>query len=140
MNPRTGDSWLEATNEAVGFGGHAAGDGEDGIMHLSEPGCRVNPVEVLETTSPMVIESYGYVQDSGGAGLHRGGVGVSRVYRFTSESTGICLVYKTKSRPWSVQGGAEGESAKIVLNLGTVGRSCRLEATTGWRRATCSRT
>lgn len=68
VNPRTGEAWLEATNEAVGFGGHAGGDGADGIMHISEPGCRNNPVEVLETKSPMFIESYGYRPDSGGAG------------------------------------------------------------------------
>lgn len=119
INPRTGESWLEATNEAVGFGGHMNGDGEDGIMHLSEPGCRNNPVEVLETKSTMIIDSYGYVADSGGAGEHRGGVGVSRVYRFTADATGICLVYKTKSPPWSIAGGDEGKSARIVLNPGT---------------------
>lgn len=28
----------------VSFGGHAGGDGADGIMHLTEPGCRSNPV------------------------------------------------------------------------------------------------
>jgi N-methylhydantoinase B len=105
VNPRNGEAWLEATNEAVGFGAHSGGDGEDGIMHLSEPGCRNNPVEVLETKSPMIIDSYGYRPDTGGPGVHRGGVGVSRVYRFTAPSTGICLVYKTKSPPWPVSGG-----------------------------------
>ena len=90
VNPRNGEHWLEATNEAVGFGAHAGGDGEDGIMHLSEPGCRNNPVEVLETKSPMFIESYGYRTDSGGAGRHRGGVGVGRAYRFLAPSKGIC--------------------------------------------------
>jgi N-methylhydantoinase B len=119
VNPRTGEAWLEATNEAVGFGAHAGGDGEDGIMHLSEPGCRNNPVEVLETKSPMFIESYGYRPDTGGAGRHRGGVGVSRAYRFTAPSTGICLVYKTKTRPWSIEGGAPGANNEIVLNPGT---------------------
>jgi N-methylhydantoinase B len=119
VNPRTGEPWLEATNEAVGFGGHAGGDGADGIMHLSEPGCRNNPVEVLETKSPMFIESYGYRADSGGAGRYRGGVGVSRVYRFTAPSTGICLVYKTRTRPWSIAGGREGDNNHIVLNPGT---------------------
>jgi N-methylhydantoinase B len=73
VHPATGEPWLEATNEAVGFGAHAGGDGEDGIMHLSEPGCRNNPVEVLETKSPMFIESYGYRPDTGGPGRHRGG-------------------------------------------------------------------
>ena len=119
VNPRNGEQWLEATNEAVGFGGHAGGDGADGIMHLSEPGCRNNPVEVLETKSPMFIESYGYRPDTGGAGRHRGGVGVSRVYRFTAPTTGICLVYKTKTKPWAVLGGLEGDNNHVVLNPGT---------------------
>jgi N-methylhydantoinase B len=119
VNPRNGESWLEATNEAVGFGGHAGGDGADGIMHLSEPGCRNNPVEVLETKSPMFIESYGYRPDTGGAGRYRGGVGVSRVYRFTAPTTGICLVYKTKTKPWPIAGGSEGDNNHVVLNPGT---------------------
>ncbi len=119
VNPRNGEHWLEATNEAVGFGAHAGGDGEDGIMHLSEPGCRNNPVEVLETKSPMFIESYGYRPDSGGAGTHRGGVGVSRVYRFEAPSKGICLVYKTRTKPWSMDGGGVGDNNHVILNPGT---------------------
>ncbi|MEV4799358.1 hydantoinase B/oxoprolinase family protein [Nonomuraea sp. NPDC049421] len=119
VNPRTGEAWLEATNEAVGFGAHAGGDGEDGIMHLSEPGCRNNPVEVLETKSPMFIESYGYRPDSGGPGRHRGGVGVGRTYRFTAPSTGICLVYKTRTQPWPIGDGMPGESNHVILNPGT---------------------
>jgi N-methylhydantoinase B len=119
INPRNGENWLEATNEAVGFGAHAGGDGEDGIMHLSEPGCRNNPVEVLETKSPMFIESYGYRIDSGGAGRYRGGVGVGRTYRFLAPSTGICLVYKTKTKPWAIGEGHEGDNNHIILNPGT---------------------
>lgn len=119
VNPHSGQPWLEATNEAVGFGATSSADGEDGIMHMSEPGCRNNPVEVLETKSPMIIEHYRYRPDTGGAGRYRGGVGVSRRYRFTAPSTGICLVYKTKSAPWSVAGGDEGDPNRIVLNAGT---------------------
>jgi N-methylhydantoinase B len=119
INPRNGEPWQEATNEAVGFGGSATSDGEDGIMHLSEPGCRNNPVEVLETKSSMIIDSYGYRQDTGGAGKFRGGVGVSRAYRFTAPATGICLVYKTKTEPWPVAGGNPGRPNEIVLNPGT---------------------
>ncbi|MCW4457493.1 hydantoinase B/oxoprolinase family protein [Microbacterium sp. MPKO10] len=119
VNPRTGDPWQEATNEAVGFGGTATRDGEDGIMHLSEPGCRNNPVEVLEAKSSMIIDHYGYRPDTGGAGKFRGGVGVSRAYRFTAPAIGICLVYKTKTAPWSIASGGEGKPNRIVLNPGT---------------------
>ncbi|MDF2990926.1 MAG: N-methylhydantoinase [Microbacterium sp.] len=120
VNPRTGESWLEATNEAVGFGGHSGGDGEDGIMHFSEPGCRNNPVEVLEAKSPMIIDHYGYRPDSGGPGKHRGGVGVSRAYRFTAPSVGIGLVYKT-SAPWAIAGGEEAVPNGMTVNPGTPG-------------------
>lgn len=119
VNPRTGDFWQEATNEAVGYGGSATHDGEDGIMHLSEPGCRNNPVEVLEAKSSMIIDHYGYRPDTGGAGRFRGGVGVSRTYRFTAPATGICLVYKTRTSPWAIDGGLEGSPNRVVLNPGT---------------------
>jgi N-methylhydantoinase B len=67
----------------------------------------------------MFIEYYGYRPDTGGPGKYRGGVGVSRVYRFLEPSTGICLVYKTKSPPWALAGGHEGLPNRIVLNGGT---------------------
>ena len=119
MDSRTGRPWLEATNEAVGFGGHAGGDGENGIMHLTEPGCRNNPVEVLETKAPMFIEHYGLRPDSGGPGKHRGGLGISRVYRFLEPSTAVTLVKKTKTKPWGMNGGGVGDNCHVVLRPGT---------------------
>lgn len=119
VNPRTGKMWVEATNEGVGFGAHAGGDGENGIMHLTEPGCRNNPVEVLETKAPLLIEEYGLRQDSGGPGEHRGGVGVKRTYRFLAESYALALVKKTKTKPWGVANGKEGENGHVVLRPGS---------------------
>jgi N-methylhydantoinase B len=118
INPRNGQMWNEATNEAVGFGATADHDGEDAIMHLSEPGCRNNPVEVLETKSPMFIEWYGYRQDTGGPGKNRGGVGVGRAYRFLADASGICLVYKCDSKPWAIGEGHEGQPNHIIINPG----------------------
>jgi N-methylhydantoinase B len=117
--PESGRKWLEATNEGVGFGGHANGDGESGIMHLTEPGCRNNPVETLETKTPLFIDSYGLRPDSGGPGLHRGGLGVSRSYRFTADSTAAMLVYKTSTRPWGIGAGRSGDNCHVITNPGT---------------------
>jgi N-methylhydantoinase B len=41
------------------------------------------------------------------------------VYRFTAPTTGICLVYKTKTKPWPIAGGSEGDNNHVVLNPGT---------------------
>ena len=119
IHPETGKMWLEATNEGVGFGGHVGGDGENGIMHLTEPGCRNNPIEVLETKAPMLIENYYLRQDSAGPGEHRGGVGVTRTYRFLAESSALTLVKKTKTKPWGMAGGKEGENGHVILRPGT---------------------
>ncbi len=119
MDSRTGRPWLEATNEAVGFGGHAGGDGENGIMHLTESGCRNNPVEVLEVKSPMLIEEYSLRPDSGGPGKHRGGLGITRIYKFLEPSSAITLVKKTKTKPWGMEGGGDGENCHMILRPGT---------------------
>ena len=118
-DPRTGGPWLEGMNDAVGFGAHAGGDGEDGIMHLSEPGCRNNPVEVLEIKAPMMIDRYGYRPDTGGPGKHRGGVGISRVYRFLAPATAIAILYKTVSPPWGINGGKEADPNHVMIDPGT---------------------
>ena len=119
VHPDTGKMWLEATNEGVGFGAHAGGDGENGIMHLSEPGCRNNPIEILETKAPWIIENYKLRQDSGGPGEHRGGVGVTRTYRFLADSSALTLVKKTKTKPWGMAGGKEGGNGHVILRPGT---------------------
>ncbi len=67
----------------------------------------------------MFIESYGYRQDTGGAGRNRGGVGIGRAYRFEAPAEGICLVYKTESKPWGIDGGSVGTNNHVVLNPGT---------------------
>ncbi|WP_026576170.1 hydantoinase B/oxoprolinase family protein [Bacillus sp. UNC438CL73TsuS30] len=114
-HPVTGKVWLEATNEAVGFGAHAGGDGENGIMHLSEPGCRNNPIEVLENKAPLLIEGYYLRQDSCGAGEHRGGLGATRIYRFTAPGNAVTILKKTKTRPWALNGGHEAEPNHIIV-------------------------
>ena len=119
MHPETGTMWLEGSNEAVGFGAFAGSDGEDAIMHLSEPGCRNNPVEVVETKAPWIIETYQMRQDSGGPGKFRGGVGVRRTYRFLQPATTLTLVKKTKSAPWGMAGGQDADAGHVVVWPGT---------------------
>ena len=119
VHPRTGKIWLESNNEGVGFGGNAGGDGEHGIMHLTEPGCQNVPIEVLETKAPLLIEDYGLRQNSGGPGEHPGGLGVSRTYQFLADTSALTLIKKTKTRPWGSAGGQTGENCHVILRPGT---------------------
>jgi N-methylhydantoinase B len=119
VDPETGKMWVESSNEGVGFGGHVGGDGENGLMHMTEPGCRNNPIEVLESKAPLLVEDYRLIQDSGGAGKHRGGLGLQRSYRFLADSSALTLVKKTKTAPWGSAGGQDGDAGYVTLRPGT---------------------
>jgi len=119
VDPATGKMWVESSNEGVGFGAHVGGDGENGLMHMTEPGCRNNPIEVLEAKAPLLLENYKLIQDSGGAGRHRGGLGLQRTYRFLSDASALTLVKKTKSAPWGSAGGGDGDAGYVTLRPGT---------------------
>jgi N-methylhydantoinase B len=96
------------------------------MMHLTEPGCRNNPIEVLETKAPLLIEGYGLREDSGGPGRHRGGLGMRRTYRFLADASALTIVKKTKTSPWGTAGGRDGDAGSVVLWPGT-----EREVTTG---------
>jgi len=72
--------------------------------------CRNTPVEVFETRYPAFrIESYRLVQDSGGPGEFRGGLGGERIFTVTvPEVTVSALLNRMKTEPWGVLGGGEG--------------------------------
>ena len=67
----------------------------------------------------MLIEHYGYRPDTGGPGKHRGGVGVSRAYRFLAPTSAISILYKTISPPWGLEAGRPAKPNRIVVNPGT---------------------
>jgi N-methylhydantoinase B len=64
---------------------------------------------------PLLVESYGFVQDSGGAGKHRGGLGLRRVVR----PIGHTMTFSGQgerfmNRPWGIFGGRPGSTGKFV--------------------------
>ena len=107
----------------IGFGGvpgRPAGDGPDG--HSLWPGFTNVPNEFIESYFPLRIEQYQTIPDSGGAGLHRGGNGLSVAYCFLVDGhIGIhderWLIY-----PWGVLGGQVGQRStkRLVRADGTV--------------------
>jgi N-methylhydantoinase B len=52
----------------------------------------------------MFIEHYGLRPDSGGPGEHRGGLGVSRVYRFTAPSVPGTYFFRCDFHPVTMSG------------------------------------
>lgn len=96
-----------------GLPGRPVGDGLDG--HSWWPLFRSTPAEYMESYYPVVIESYSAVPDSGGAGLHRGGTGIEKVYRFLAAGSVTVNDDRATLSPWGIGGGVHGgRSGKLL--------------------------
>ena len=98
-----------------GFGGRATKDGKDGVqVHLINTSNL--PVEAIETEYPLMVEAYEFIPDTGGAGHHRGGLGLRRVLRprghvamFSGQGE------RFRNAPWGVFGGREGGRGRFLI-------------------------
>jgi N-methylhydantoinase B len=102
----------------TGLGGGPDRDGQD-----AGPYCLGNmantPVELIEAESPIVVEEYGFLPDTGGPGKYRGGLGIVRSYRLLAEQATVQLRSdREKHAPWGLFGGKAGAPARSYLNHG----------------------
>jgi N-methylhydantoinase B/oxoprolinase/acetone carboxylase alpha subunit len=97
------------------WGGTPEGDGNDGLTNPASLAANI-PVEVAEQEYPIVVERYGLAPDSGGAGCHRGGLAVERVWRcLTPETSLIVRSDRARHPPYGLAGGAPGATSSNVL-------------------------
>jgi N-methylhydantoinase B len=75
------------------------------------------PNEQGEAKFPLVVESYQLVPDSGGAGRHRGGLGVERVIRARTAMTMNTQIERAHCRPWGLEGGLDATGNEVALRL-----------------------
>src|SRR6516225_6363101 len=86
-----------------GIPGRPVGDGLDG--HSWWPLFQSIPSEYLETYYPMLVEGHTTVIDSGGAGKHRGGNGVEKIFYFIEEGEISIHDDRHDTQPWGILGG-----------------------------------
>ncbi len=100
------------------WGGRPTRDGQDAsassVVNFSN-----NPIEIVEAEYPLLIERYGYLADTGGAGRYRGGLALERQYRFL-EGEGTLQLRTDRRRfvPYGLQGGRPGTPSSNTLNPG----------------------
>ncbi len=99
-----------------GIPGRPVGDGMDG--HSWWPLFENIPTEYLESFYPMIVESYASIADSGGAGLHRGGNGVEKVYRLLADGTVSIHDDRGVTQPWGILGGKPGACSDKWIRRG----------------------
>lgn len=100
-----------------GTGARATRDGCEGMSWAFN--ASNIPVEAQEAAQPIVVERFGFIADSAGAGTFRGGCGIRRDLRFLADEGKLTnLSERHRFAPWGVFGGASGRLARTVINPG----------------------
>jgi N-methylhydantoinase B len=74
------------------------------------------PIEMIESDMPLSFTRYGLLPDSGGAGQHRGGLGLVREWRIDAErATFTAQMDRFRFRPYGLQGGKPGAAGRLTL-------------------------
>ena len=99
-----------------GWGASAGADGVD-VVDSYVGNCSNVPVESLEQDYPfMRVEEYALRRGSAGAGKHRGGLGVRRVYRILEDEVSFnCYSDRFRIAPWGLFGGLPGAPSRFLV-------------------------
>lgn len=97
-----------------GLGARSKRDGLDGLqVHITNTSNL--PVESLETEYPLRVLRYGLVRNSGGAGKHRGGLGISKEIMVLTPVLFSAHADRHRFRPWGLKGGLPGQSGQFLV-------------------------
>ena len=115
IDPRSGERYVYLETLGGGFGGRATKDGKDGVqVHITNSANL--PVEAIEMELPLLVEAYELIEDSGGAGTHRGGLGMRRTIRPLDH---VCTFSghgeRFRHRPWGIFGGGPGAPGRFAI-------------------------
>jgi N-methylhydantoinase B len=106
--PETMKYWMTFVPCVIGQGADIFSDGENFLHPHDISSAKNAPTEVLESLFPLTIESVEFVQDSGGAGKHRGGMGSVIHIKSSGPVTFFSFIEKSKTPHWGLFGGKEG--------------------------------
>ena len=116
IDPRSGEYFCFLETLAGGYGGRAASDGPDAVQ-VHGQNTENAPVEETEINYPVRILRYELVDDSAGAGRHRGGLGLRRDYLFPDHEVSFTILAdRDRWGPWGLFGGLAGQRATYILN------------------------
>jgi N-methylhydantoinase B len=116
VDPRTGESYCFYEAVGGGYGGRATKDGPDAVQ-VHGQNTENAPIEETEINYPLRVLRYELINDSEGAGKHRGGLGLRRDYYIVDhEASFTILADRDRWGPWGLFGGESGDKAHYILN------------------------
>src|SRR5436190_470004 len=114
----TGKGYVQYEIIAGGAGARASKDGASGIT-VNQSNAMIAPIEIIESEFPTRIVRFELIEDSGGAGRFRGGLGIRREYLNLADARFSIRSMKHRIPPNGCAGGAAGRGGDIYINPDT---------------------
>jgi N-methylhydantoinase B len=118
---RSGRRLMAAINPMTGgAGGRRESDGADG-SGATQGFLKNTPIEITEAEVPIRFHRYGLRRDSGGAGLHRGGLATEMTFEVFAPNTRVTARNRDRTlfQGWGIAGGRPGANSAFILNPGS---------------------
>jgi N-methylhydantoinase B len=116
VNPRNREFFIGGFGPlGGGWGAKRSEDGVSATVCLNDGDTHNAPCELVETKIPVVVESHALVPDSGGAGRHRGGLGVERRVRMLAPVVYNSQIDRAHCKPWGLDGGLDATGNEIAV-------------------------
>lgn len=101
--------------EVGGSGAYNDADGLSGYTFGMHNNFNI-PAEMIESELPLTVTAYGLLPGSGGAGRHRGGLGLFREWRIDSaEAIFTANLERFTHRPYGLEGGEPGREGRLFV-------------------------
>jgi N-methylhydantoinase B len=116
VHPKTQRRFVVQSIEGGGWGGRPGEDGISGTVSVCQGDVRNGSMEGIELKCPVLIEGRVLRTDSGGAGEHRGGLGLDTSVRNLVEGRwNFDHPKRRECPPWGLWGGSAGTYADFLL-------------------------
>ena len=118
--PETGGEFVHFECYSGGWGGRAHADGNSATVSLGSGDAFNIPIEVMETTAPILLcEKFALQERSAGAGQFRGGFGTEIDYRVLGDAELAIALDRERFKPYGLFGGLEGQGSGLLIDPDT---------------------
>jgi N-methylhydantoinase B len=114
-NTYTGKGYVQYEILAGGSGARSMKDGNSAIT-VNQSNAKIAPIEIIESEFPTRLVRFELIQDSGGAGRFRGGLGLRREYLNLEDARFSIRSMRHVIPPSGTVGGSDGRTGALVVN------------------------
>jgi N-methylhydantoinase B len=124
FNPETSEFFIGNFGPlGGGWGAKRTEDGVSATVCMNDGDTHNGPNEQAEAKFPVLVERFELIPDSGGAGKHRGGLGIARTTRALTNITVNTQSERSACPPWGLDGGGDATGNKVAFRVGNEWKS-----------------